>query len=154
MLKFNESVHIQQPVQRVFSFATDLSNNMQWQSDILGFEQTSTGPFGLGATYRCVNRFMGKEIETEGVISEYAPGKKCSFRFTSGPVVGESSFIFEPVAGGTMFTTTGELTIGLFRLVGFIFRRMAREQIKKDLLKLKHVLENGNGQSAALKKSR
>ena len=129
MLKFNESVHIQQPVHRVFSYATDLSNNMQWQSDILGFEQTSTGPFGLGATYRCVNRFMGKEIETEGVISEYTPEKKCSFKFTSGPVTGESSFIFEPVADGTKVTTTGELSIGLFRFAGFIFRRMAREKI-------------------------
>ena len=152
MLKFNESVHIQQPVQSVFSYATDLNNNLLWQSDILDVKQTSNGPFGLGATYRCVNRFMGQQIETEGVISEYAPEKKCSFTFTSGPVTGESSFIFETVADGTKFTTIGEISIGLFRLAGFIFRRMAREKIKEDLLKLKQVLENGNGQSAALKK--
>ena len=152
MVRFNESIHIRQPVQSVFSYTTDLNNNLQWQSDILDVEQTSNGPFGLGATYRCVNRFMGKEIETEGVISEYDPEKKCSFTFTSGPVTGESSFMFKPVADGTKFTTTGELSIGLFRFAGFMFRRMVREKIKKDLLKLKQVLENGNGQSAALKK--
>jgi uncharacterized membrane protein len=153
MMQFNESVHIQQPVQRVFSFATDLSNNMQWQSGILGVEQTSTGPFGLGATYRCVNRFMGKQIETEGVISEYDPERKCAFKFTAGPVAGESCFIFEPAARGTKFTTIGDLSISLFRLAGFMLRRTVREQVKKDLLKLKHVLENGNGQGDALKKS-
>jgi uncharacterized protein YndB with AHSA1/START domain len=150
MLKFNESVHIQQPVQRVFSYTTDLSNNLQWQSDMLGAEQTSKGPFGLGATYRCVNRFMGQVIETEGVISEYDPEKKCSFKFTSGPVTGESSFFFESVADGTQFTTTGEVSIDLFRLADFFFRRMARKQIKKNLSKLKQVLENGNGQQKNL----
>jgi uncharacterized membrane protein len=144
MLKFNESVHIQQPVQRVFSYATDLTNNMQWQSDILGAEQTSEGPFGLGATYRCINRFMGQEIETEGVISEYDPEKKCSFKFTSGPVTGESRFFFESAAEGTKFTAAGELSIDLFRLAGFLFSRMARKQIKGDLSKLKQILENGN----------
>ena len=111
------------------------------------------GPFGVGATYRCVNRFMGKEIETEGVISEYAPEKKCSFRFTSGPVTGESSFIFEPSEDGTVFTTVGELDIGLFRLAGFMIRRAARAQIKNDLLRLKAVLENGNGRRPKAKES-
>ena len=153
MLKFNESVHIAQPVQRVFSYASDLSNNPQWQSNIIDVEQTSTGPFGPGATYRCVNQFLGKQIETEGVISEYDPHKKFSFKFTSGPVTGESSFIFEAVADGTKFTTKGELDISLFRFAGFMFRRMARAQIKNDLSNLKQVLENGNGQSDPAKKS-
>lgn len=146
MLEFNESIHIRQPVQSVFSYATDLSKNPQWQSDVLDVQQTSDGPFGLGATYRCINRFLGKEIETEGVISEYLPDKKCSFTFTSGPVTGESSFIFESEQDGTKFTTTGQIDIGLVRMAGFIFRRIAKAQIKKDLLKLKQVLENGNGQ--------
>ena len=153
MVKFNESIHIQQPVQSVFSYTTDLSNNSQWQSDVLDVQQTSEGPFGVGATYRCINRFMGKEIETEGVISEYAPEKKFSFRFTSGPVTGESSFIFEPVNEGTKFTTVGELDIDLFRMAGFIIRRAAKAQIKNDLLNLKKVLENGNGRHATAKES-
>ena len=153
MVRFNESVHIRRPVQNVFSYATDLHNNIQWQSDVLVAQQTSEGPFGVGATYRCVNRFMGKEIETEGVISEYAPEKKCSYKFTSGPVTGEGSFIFEPVKDGTKFTTVGELDIGIFRLAGFMIRHAAKAQIKNDLLKLKEVLENGNGSRSKAKES-
>ncbi len=153
MVRFNESIHIRRPVRNVFSYITDLKNNKQWQSDVLDVEQTSNGPFEVGATYRCVNRFMGHVIETEGIISEYAPQKKCSFKFTSGPVTGESSFIFEPEKDGTKFTTTGELDIGMFRLAGFIVRRAAKTQIKKDLLKLKQVLENGNGSRQTAKKS-
>ena len=145
MLKFKESVVIDQPVERVFSFATDLNNNVRWQSEVLEVAQTSAGPFGLGATYRCVNKFMGRRVETEGLIFEYEPQKKCSFKFTSGPVTGESSFLFEPVESGTMFTTTGELNLGFFSLTQWIVRRVAKELIQKDLMKLKHVLENGHG---------
>lgn len=153
MMRFNESIHIRRPVQNVFSFTTDLNNNIRWQSDVMVAQQTSEGPFGVGATYRCVNRFMGKEIETEGVISEYAPEKKCSFKFTSGPVTGESSFIFEPVKDGTKFTTIGELDIGIFRLAGFLIRHAAKAQIKNDLQKLKSVLENGNGRRSKAEES-
>ncbi len=153
MVRFKESIHIRQTVESVFSYATDLSNNIQWQSDVLDVQQTSEGPFGLGATYRCVNRFLGKKIETEGMISEYAPERRCSFRFTSGPVTGESTFLFEPAKNGTKFTTVGEVDIGLFRMAGFIIRRAARAQIKNDLIKLKQVLENGNGKRSTVKET-
>ena len=148
MFKFKESVVIQQPVETVFTFVTDLNNNTQWQTDVLEVEQTSDGPFGPGATYRFVNKFLGKRIEAKGVVSEYEPERKCSFKFTSGSIAGESSFIFEPVSHGTKFTTTGELTLSLFRLIGWVVSRTAREQIKKDLQRLKQVLENGNGRKS------
>ena len=148
MLKFRESVIIQQPIETVFTYTTDLNNNTQWQTDVLEVKQTSDGPFGPGATYRCVNKFLGKRIEANGVVSEYEPERKCSFKFTSGPVTGESSYIFEPVSDGTQFTTTGELTLSLFRLAGWIVNRMVREQIKNDLQRLKQVLENGHGRKS------
>jgi len=143
MLRFNESVHIQQPVDRVFSFATDLNNNLEWQTDVLEVELTSGGSMGPGATYRCVNEFLGQRIETEGVVSEYEHGKKCSFTLTSGPVTGQSSFFFEPIQDGTRFTTTGELNLNMFRFAGWLIGRMAKEKIRNDLAKLKTILENG-----------
>ena len=71
-MKFENSVVISQPVAQVFEFVTDARNNAKWQTDILELEMTSETHFGLGAAYRCVNRFMGEHIESEGVIT----GKK------------------------------------------------------------------------------
>ncbi|UCD81265.1 MAG: SRPBCC family protein [Desulfobacterales bacterium] len=145
MMKFENSVVIEQPVEKVFEFVTDIKNNPQWQTDILELAITSNGPFELGSTYRCVNRFMGRRIETEGVITDYQPDRACSFRITSGSVTGESSFLFEAVNGNgeTKFTTIAELDLGYFKLGKIIVKRKIYQQLKNDMLKLKDILENG-----------
>ena len=142
-MKFKESVVIDQPVDTVFSFATDLRNNGLWQTDIVVAEQTSDGPFGSGATYRCVNKFMGQRIETEGIITEFEPQKKCGFKFISGPIIGESSYIFEPISETTRFTATGDLNLNLLSIAKWIVSYFAKEQIRNDLKRLKQILENG-----------
>lgn len=145
MIDIKESVIIARPVERVFAFATDLQNNSRWQTDVILTEQTSEGPMGEGTTYRLVNRFMGKNFDSVGVISEFVPNQICSYRFLSGPVGGESSFIFEPVNGGTHFMTQGAIELKNLKSVGFLARNRARRQVRNDLLTLKRILENGDG---------
>jgi uncharacterized membrane protein len=142
-MKFENSVLIEQPIEKVFKFVTDLNNNARWQTDILELESTSNGPFGIGSTYRCVNRFMGKRLETEGVITDYELDKICSIRITNGSVRGVNSFLFEVVDGGTKVTAVGELDMGYFKLAKILVNRKVNQQLKKDMLKLKRVLENG-----------
>ncbi len=147
MMKFENSVIIKQPVKEVFDFVTNLNNNSQWQTDILELEITSEGRFKLGSTYRCVNRFMGQRIETEGVITDWVPDRTCSYRITSGSVTGESSFYFEPVNGATKFTATADLDLRYFKF-GIIFvKRKIYNQLKNDMLQLKKILENGSAPS-------
>ena len=145
MIDIDESVTIASPVEKVFSFATDLKNNSRWQTDVILTEQISEGPLGEGTTYRLVNRFMGKHFDSKGVISEFVPNQICSYRFVSGPVGGESSYIFEPVNGGTRFITSGAIELKLFRSIGFLARRKALRQVRNDLQRLKNILENGEG---------
>jgi len=142
-MKFENSVIINQPVNKVFDFVTNLNNNAKWQSDILELAMTSEGRFELGSTYRCVNRFMGKRIETEGVITDYVPDQTCSFRITSGSVTGESNFFFEAVDGATKFTTTADLDLRYFKLGKIIVKHKIYKQLKNDMLHLKRILENG-----------
>ncbi len=145
MIDIEESVTIARPVERVFAFATDFQHNRRWQTDVILTEQTSEGPMGEGTTYRLVNRFMGKQFDSAGVISEYVPNQICSYRFVSGPVGGESSFIFEPVNDGTRFITRGFIELKIFKTVGLLTRRRARRQVRNDLQTLKKILENGEG---------
>jgi uncharacterized membrane protein len=141
-MKFENSVIISQPVEQVFEFVTDLRNNAKWQTDILEFEMTSENHLGTGASYRCLNRFMGKRIESEGVITYYAPGKACCIRITNGSFTGQCSMFFEAVEDGTKFTASGDLDMRYFKLLKMIAKRKINQQIKKDMLKLKHILEN------------
>ncbi|MFZ0131790.1 MAG: SRPBCC family protein [Desulfobacterales bacterium] len=145
MIDIEDSVTIDRPVESVFAFATNLANNTCWQTDVILTEQTSTGPFGEGATYRVVNRFMGQYFDSEGIIAEYVPNRSCTYRFTAGPVAGESRFIFEEVDGGTRFVTRSTIELKNFKKLGFIIRRKARHQVRNDLWKLKELLEKKAG---------
>jgi uncharacterized membrane protein len=143
MIKLEDNVIIHRSPDKVFNFTTDIKNNPKWQSDILEIEQVTDGAFGRGSTYRCVNIFMGQRFETEAMVSEYIPAQKCSFQIKAGSINGENSFIYEPVNGGTKFTTRVRLRLGFLALAGGLFKRTAKEQIKKDLNRLKNILENG-----------
>ncbi len=149
-MKFENSVVIDQPVKRVFDFVTDISNNPDWQTDILVLEVTSEGRFGLGSTYRCVNRFLGQRIETEVVITDYVPDRICAFRIYSGQVTGESSYYFEAKDGATKFTTKADIDFKFFRFGALLLRRKILRQMKHDMLKLKKILENDHCLSIAL----
>ena len=144
MMKFENSVTINQPVNKVFDFVTNLKNNTQWQTNILELEMTSEGRFELGSTYRCVNRFMGQRLETEVVITDYVADRTCSFRITSGLVTGESNFFFEAVDGATQFTTTAILDLRYFKFGKIPVKRKISKQLKNDMLQLKRILEKGS----------
>jgi len=143
MIKLEDNVIIHRSPDTVFAFTTDINNNPKWQSDILEIEQITEGTFGRGSTYRCVNIFLGRRFESQTTVSEYIPVRKCSYRIKAGSINGENSFIYEPVNGGTKFTTRVRLRLGFFALAGGLFKRTAKEQINKDLDRLKKILENG-----------
>ena len=145
-MKFENSVIINQPVNKVFEYVTNLDNNAKWQTDILELEMTSEGCFDLGSTYRCVNRFMGIRIETEGVITDYVIDRACSYRITSGAVTGESKFLFETAGGSTKFTTAADLDLRYFKLGKRLVKHKILKQLKNDMHRLKRILENGKNQ--------
>ena len=144
-MKFENSVVINQPVQQVFEYVTDFTNNALWQTGILEMEITSEGRVGRGVTYRCVNRFMGKSLETQGRITQFEPDRWCRIRITSGTVTGTSSLDFEAVEGGTRFTASGDLDLAYFKLARLLVKRKINKQLKNDMRNLKVILENGTG---------
>jgi hypothetical protein len=142
-MKFENTVTINRSVSKVFDFVTNLKNNTRWQTGILELEMTSEGRFGLGSTYRCVNRFMGQRIETEGVVTRYVLDQTCSFRIMSGSVTGESNFFFEAADGVTKLTATANLDLRYFKMGKIFVKRKIYKQLKNDMLQLKKILENG-----------
>jgi hypothetical protein len=144
-MKFNHSVLIRQPVESVFEFVANVENNAQWQSDILELKMTTPGPMQVGSTYRCVNRFMGRRIETEGLVTDFVCDTKYTIRITSGDVSGESTLFFEDFEGGTRLTAVGHLDLIHLKLAAMAVRHKIKKQLKKDMRRLKKILENGAG---------
>jgi hypothetical protein len=86
---------------------------------------------------------MGKRIESEGIVTDYEPDKACCLKIRSGDFTAECNMVFESVGDGTKFTASGIYDPGLFKLFKMIVKRKVNQQMEKDLLKLKHILENG-----------
>ena len=143
MIHIQENIFIRQPADRVFRYVTNPGNNAAWQSGILEAAITSQGTFGLGSTYRCINRFLGIRFESAGEIIEYEPNRRCTYLFTSGSVSGQTRFTFTSQDGGTLLATSGRLKLKHLKLAGILVNRKARIQVRKDLQKLKTIMENG-----------
>jgi len=144
MIKVKTSVVINRPVEEVFEYMSDPSNNVQWQSGTIESKQTSEGPAGVGTTTQSVTQFLGKRLESTGEITEYEPNRRVGVKSTSGPIPITATTTFEEVEGGTKVTLEGEGDVsGVFKLAEPIVARTAQRQFEGNYLTLKDVLEAG-----------
>lgn len=144
MIKVETSVVINRPVEEVFEYMGDPSNNVQWQSGTIESKQTSEGPRGVGTTTQSVTQFLGKRLEFAAEVTEYEPNRRVGFNVTSGPFPFSGTTIFEEVEGGTKVTLEAEADVsGVFKLAEPIVARTAQRQFDNNYLTLKDVLEVG-----------
>ena len=105
-------------------------------------ELTSDGPFGVGATYREVERFLGRKMERTMEVTGFEPNVKCSFKSTSGPVAFSATISFEAQDDGTRVSMAADAELGgFFRVAEPIVVRMGRRQMETDMANLKDLLE-------------
>lgn len=140
-IHIQHEIDIQRPIKDVFSFVADFSNNPLWQSGILETEPLDGTPLQPGATYRCVNRFLGQRFETQWHLKTCKPYTQCHFVFESPVLQGRTRFAFEPTRTGTRLTADGEADISRLLLPALLVRPKVRQQMRHDLKQLKLYLE-------------
>jgi uncharacterized membrane protein len=144
LIKFEKSLLINRPLQEVFDFVTNLSNDPQWQSSIESVEQVSDGPIGVGSTWRYVTKFLGRKNETEIQMTSYEPPHQSSVKAVSGPIPFENTHKFQEQDGGTLLTLTGQAEIGgFFKMAEGLVGKQMGKQMDADGAALKRLLEAG-----------
>jgi uncharacterized protein YndB with AHSA1/START domain len=143
MVKIEQSVVINRPVEDVFAFMSNPKNDPQWQSDTTETEITSQGPIGVGTTYRDVTEFLGRRIESIYEFTEYEANRKLSLKTTSGPIPIEATITWESVEDGTEvnFSASGEVG-GFFKLAEPLVGRMTQRTWATNYANLKDLLES------------
>ncbi len=142
MASIETSILINRPVGEVFALVSEAENSPRWASQSVAYRKTSTGPPGVGATYRIVNRVFGRPVESHIVITEYEPNRKYTIESTSGPFRFIARHIFEAVEGGTRIHLTSQAQVGgLFRLVAPLVINLTRRQVTSNYRNLKHLME-------------
>lgn len=135
-------VVIERPVDEVFAYLTDVSNEVEWQSNLLEAALTSDGPVGQGTTGRDVRRSMGMKVVSAWECTAFEPGRMFAFT-VSKPITFTASYTFEPVEGGTRVTMKASPT-GSAKIVWPLMASMGRKQYAADFARLKAVLEATN----------
>lgn len=142
MIELNSSVVINQPVEKVFSYVTEVENLSKWMSELVEAEQASNGPVGMGTKISAVANILGRRIESTQEVSKYELNSKFAIKSASGPVKNEDEFTFEPVTGGTKITRMVEGDVaGFFKIAEPLIVRMLSRQFETNFANLKDLLE-------------
>src|SRR5579859_7667624 len=89
------SVTIEQPVDKVFAYVTNVSNHLKWQQGILDAKISPEGPVGLGSIYCYTSEVMGRRMETQLRVSAFEPNKRWNVTTTGVPRPMETAYTFE-----------------------------------------------------------
>jgi len=144
LLRYEESIAIQRPVDDVFDYMQDIHREHEWQPNLREAEQIPVGEPGVGTVRRYVSEFMGKRFENVYINTVYEPSQKVAYKTapdSDTQAVGE--IIWESVEGGTKVTMRVEADLGgLLRFVpNSLVLSLARKELLETLGRLKAILE-------------
>jgi uncharacterized protein YndB with AHSA1/START domain len=142
MIDRSDSVTINRPVEEVFAYVTDTSNDPAWHTDVLEARKTSEGPIGLGTTWH--SRFKPSMGISEGdmEVVAFEPGRREVLRGVIGPMEPTLTYLFEPAGSGTRFTRRIQIKIsGMMRLMEPLMRLMTPKRNAGFVANLRRALE-------------
>lgn len=142
MVNVQTEILIRRPRAEVAEYASDPDNAPQWYVNIDRSQRLTPGPVAVGSRVAFIARFLGKELNYTYEFVEYVPGEKLVMRTAQGPFPMQTTYTWADDDGGTRMTlgNSGSPS-GFSRLAGLFMAPMIRRETRKDLQKLKSILE-------------
>ena len=150
VIRVQESVEINRPVEEVFSYTSNPENLPHWAAtviEVLHEDAPGGGEDPLdrrGERFTLMQQALGRRFEAPFEVTDYEPNRLYVHRGTQGhPVPVTMIFAYEPLSSDrTRFTPRIEAKPGgFFGLIGRVLERMIRRQMRTNLKTLKELLE-------------
>lgn len=126
----------------VASYAAKPDNAPSWYSNILAAKWLTPRPLAVGTQVAFTAHFLGRKLDYTYEFTEYDPGGKLVMRTSQGPFPMQTTYTWADEAGGTRMTLRNEgEPSGFGVLAGAAMAPMMRRAMRKDLAKLKAILE-------------
>src|ERR671913_1916967 len=140
MLKFENTIRIDRPVDEVFAFLSDFENIPKWNYYVLEVRQLSESPIGVGTTYHQVR----KTDEQDFRIIEFEPNHTVAMKTLpqSSPDL-EMRFTLYEEGNTTRTRDEWKLDTGRPALLEKLAGRRVKSAVAENLAKLKELLEEG-----------
>jgi uncharacterized protein YndB with AHSA1/START domain len=143
VIRIEESVEINRPVEEVFSYATNPENFSEWVGNVIEVRKDVPGPPREGTSFTVEQKLLGRRFESPFEVIAYEPNRRYAHRSTGGPVPVSMNFTYEAVSSErTRLTQHNEGEPGgFFGLVGPLLERALGRQMRTNLGNLKDMLE-------------
>ena len=142
MVTVQTEILIRRPRAEVAEYASDPDNAPQWYVNIDRSQRLTPGPVAVGSRVAFIARFLGKELNYTYEFVEYVPGEKLVMRTAQGPFPMQTTYTWADDDGGTrMSLGNSGSPSGFSRLAGLFMAPMIRRETRKDLQRLKSILE-------------
>jgi hypothetical protein len=142
MAQIEGEILIDQPVDLVFDYVADQSNESQYNPHMVRAEKITPGPVRKGTRFRSAVASMGRTAE---MLTEYT-GYDRPTLLASTTTMAQADFsyllTFEPAAAGTRMRWAGQVRPkGAFRLLGPLISWLGKRQERRIWASLKQHLE-------------
>ena len=146
MFEIEETVTIEQPIERVWAFVMDEANDSLWQTTLTDVHRLTNGPMGVGTRVSESRRFLGRTVETIWEMTECEAPHRSSIASVKAPFAWQGTYTLEESGDGTRFTLRMEGSPGgFFRIAEPLLERFVRREMVGNLGNLNDVLEAGLG---------
>jgi uncharacterized membrane protein len=138
-------ITINRPAQVVAAYAADPSNAPEWYDNITSVRWETDPPLRLGSRVAFTARFMGRELAYTYEITELVPAERLVMRTAQGPFPMETTYTWQALDDHSTQMTLrnhGE-PAGFARVAGSVMAAAMRRANRKDLSKLRSIVEAG-----------
>ncbi len=136
-------IEIERPLEEIAAYAGNPDNAPEWYVNIKSVEWKTQPPLRVGSRLAFVAQFLGQRLAYTYEFVEVVPGKRLVMRTSEGPFPMETTYIWESVGEGRtrmILRNRGEPS-GFGKLAGPIMAAAMRRANRKDLMRLKSILE-------------
>jgi hypothetical protein len=142
MARIAGDIVIHRPVEVVFDYVADQSNEPQYNPRMVRAEKLTAGPVGVGTRFRSAVASMGRTAEMVIECTGYDRPRCLDSTTTMQQADISYTLTFEPAGTGTRMRWSGQVRPkGAYRLLGPMITWMGRRQERRIWTSLKHRLE-------------
>lgn len=144
MAKYQMTIDINQPVEKVFAFLDDSDHATEWIDGLVSIEALTEGGNRVGAKSKHVYHEDGRVIEMVEETLEYEPNKIVKFHGQTDGFELVVQYELESIPTGTRlhYATESKMNSLFMKLISPLVNHSTNNKVNKDLLRLKELLES------------
>jgi len=143
MARIDGEIVIGRPVEVVFDYVADQSNEPQYNPQMVRAEKVTTGPVGAGTKFRSAVASRGRTAEMLIEITGYDRPHRLASATTMQQAEIRYTLTFEPAGSGTRMRWSGQVRPkGAVKVLGPLIAWMGRHQEQRIWTSLKQHLES------------